>query len=88
MAGANAVPAASSCCDQMADVPPPPFDFHTRYGVPVASVNSDGSIEPPRFGWHSTGPVELSAKGPWGWVAVATEMHSAPPPPGPATRTA
>ena len=42
-------------------------------------------MEPPRAFWHSSGPADLSLNGPWGWLAVATEMHSCPLP---ATSTA
>ena len=35
-------------------------------------------MEPPSAGWHSSGAVDRSTNGPWGPVAVATEMHSSP----------
>ena len=35
-------------------------------------------MEPPSAGWHSSGAVDRSTNGPWGAVAVATEMHSLP----------
>ncbi len=82
--GANAVPEGASCSDQIFDEPGPP-DFHTRYGVPSVSTNDAGSMEPPSDFWHSSGAVDLSLNGPWGWLAVATEMHSSPLP---ATSTA
>ena len=81
--GANAVPEAG-CSDQIFEEPGPP-DFHTRYGVPSVSTNDAGSMEPPSDFWHSSGAVDLSLNGPWGWPAVATEMHSSPLP---ATSTA
>ncbi len=37
-------------------------------------------MEPPNAGWHSSGAVDVSMYGPWGWLAVATEMHSVPLP--------
>ena len=37
-------------------------------------------MEPPSAGWHSSGAVDRSMNGPWGWEAVATEMHSFPLP--------
>ena len=33
-------------------------------------------MEPPSDFWHSSGPVDLSMKGPPGAADVATEMHS------------
>ena len=33
-------------------------------------------MEPPSDFWHSSGAVDVSWNGPWGWLAVATEMHS------------
>ena len=77
--GANAVPVWSSCSDQILDDPGPP-DFHTRNSPPLGSMKEAGSMEPPSAVWHSSGAVDRSVKGPWGWVAVATEMHSRPLP--------
>ncbi len=74
---AKPVPAALSCWDQIFEVPGPP-DFQTRYGTPLASVNADGSMDPPSDCWHTRGNTELSMNGPWGLLAVATEMHCVP----------
>ena len=57
------VPVAVNCCDQISDDPGPP-DFQTRYGVPLESMKDMGSIDPPSDFWHSSGPVEVSVKGP------------------------
>ena len=51
-------------------------DFQTRYGVPLVSTKDEGSMDPPSDFWHSNGAVDVSMNGPWGWEAVATEMHS------------
>ena len=74
---ANPVPATFSCWDQIFDEPGPP-DFQSRYGVPLASVNAEGSIEPPRDCWHSSGHRRGVDERPLGLLAVATEMHSVP----------
>src|SRR5580704_14656377 len=71
---ANPVPAGFNCSDHSLDEPGPP-DFQTRYGVPLASVKAEGSMEPPSACWHSRGAVEASTNGPCGTLAVATEMH-------------
>ena len=72
---AKDLPVGLSCWDQMAEEPGPP-DFHSRYGVPSLATKTDGSMEPPSDFWHSSGPVELSMKGPPASSDVATEMHS------------
>ena len=74
---AKAVPVGPSCSAQILDEPGPP-DFHRRYRFPFVSMKEAGSMEPPSAGWHSSGAVDRSTNGPWGAVAVATEMHSLP----------
>ena len=38
----NPVPDALSCSDQIVAGPVPPLDFHTRYTLPLVSMNGDG----------------------------------------------
>ena len=55
-----------------------PSLFHTSQGVPSASTNGLGSIEPPRSSWQMKGPLDVSTNGPCGRRLTASEMHCLP----------
>jgi hypothetical protein len=52
--------------------------FHRRYVEPCESVNTPGSIDPPRSSWQTSGADDVSLNGPAGLDAVATDTHCLP----------
>src|SRR5688500_3303362 len=52
--------------------------FRRRYDEPCESVNTCGSIDPPRSSWQTSGPDDPSVNGPAGLAAVATDTHCLP----------
>src|SRR4051794_34117629 len=50
----------------------PSLFFQCSHGLPSASTNGIGSIEPPRSAWQTSGPADESVNGPAGDDATAT----------------
>ncbi len=70
-------PSGASCCDQMEVGSPQQFPsfLNSSQRIPLSSVTTLGSIEPPRSDWQTMGSLESSTKGPRGSEATAREMH-------------
>src|SRR4051794_3062341 len=56
----------------------PSLFFQCSHGLPSASTNGWGSIEPPMSSWQMIGPLDVSANGPVDDDDVATVMHHRP----------
>jgi len=56
----------------------PSLFFQWSHGLPSASTNGIGSIDPPWSSWQIIGPPDASMNGPMGEPPIATLMHHLP----------